>query len=95
MRNGNHHRKGVSEWSLLSSYRTYEEWKRRKLNIFVSSWGTVLTVPMRNGNVEYFDNVVTNWGSYRTYEEWKPKFGEVGTLIQNSSYRTYEEWKHG
>jgi len=54
----------------------------------------VLTVPMRNGNIDIqMHSERTNNGSYRTYEEWKR--GEINETLQEGlgSYRTYEEWK--
>ena len=50
MRNGNLEEEKVNTAALLSSYRTYEEWKQ----LFDKIKGErqrVLTVPMRNGNV--------------------------------------------
>jgi len=51
MRNGNHERRRDRFTSTARSYRTYEEWKlhneiyKERLKV------TVLTVPMRNGNL--------------------------------------------
>ena len=78
---------------VISSYRTYEEWKpctRRSRNKYTF----VLTVPMRNGNAHY----PLSWRahrirSYRTYEEWKLYIGLEMKDNGLSSYRTYEEWK--
>jgi len=39
---------------------------------YYTSWNTVLTVPMRNGNKSCIFIPYTPWNcSYRTYEEWK------------------------
>jgi len=55
----------------------------------------VLTVPMRNGNVQLqFDIVLELVGSYRTYEEWKLIETTSSIDMEVRSYRTYEEWKH-
>ena len=57
---------------MLSSYRTYEEWKRGFADWVREAPAWVLTVPMRNGNqsiVEEMETLLS--GSYRTYEEWK------------------------
>jgi len=54
-----------------SSYRTYEEWKLTFFAI-ASQSVCVLTVPMRNGNINKGFNLgLEELGSYRTYEEWK------------------------
>jgi len=56
----------------VSSYRTYEEWKLFTFGTAFAN-NTVLTVPMRNGNIDTpFIVHATNISSYRTYEEWKP-----------------------
>jgi len=54
-----------------SSYRTYEEWK--PCSFFASSSASsVLTVPMRNGNLVTPSPLpAVSDRSYRTYEEWK------------------------
>ena len=38
------------------SYRTYEEWKHEGTNRKSRRYNSVLTVPMRNGNIEYSKN---------------------------------------
>ncbi len=71
MRNGNALSCSFAFASLLSSYRTYEEWKHTK-SWHKASFLFVLTVPMRNGNVSEFVNQdLEALSSYRTYEEWK------------------------
>ena len=56
---------------IISSYRTYEEWKQLYTNYLHKS-NNVLTVPMRNGNeVKIIHNKIPPSSSYRTYEEWK------------------------
>jgi len=55
---------------------------------------TVLTVPMRNGNLTIIRLAQTqDMCSYRTYEEWKLDRISSILLLKKSSYRTYEEWK--
>jgi len=41
----------IWEVSSPSSYRTYEEWKHFITSSLYNNAGTVLTVPMRNGNI--------------------------------------------
>jgi len=55
---------------------------------------SVLTVPMRNGNLtpSSFSVIIVS-GSYRTYEEWKHPSHAFCNMASKSSYRTYEEWK--
>ena len=56
---------------IVRSYRTYEEWKQMQYVEKIRST-TVLTVPMRNGNLVLSGvDVVNDVSSYRTYEEWK------------------------
>ena len=74
MRNGNSATNiSIFIASFVSSYRTYEEWKR--IEICVNDDGDyVLTVPMRNGNLlVYHRDLSVVRSSYRTYEEWKRK----------------------
>ena len=53
MRNGNIEKVKYSPYPILSSYRTYEEWKPPYLP-YLSLMKYVLTVPMRNGNSRRF-----------------------------------------
>jgi len=77
----------------LSSYRTYEEWKQyinQRFNMNIK----VLTVPMRNGNLEALKEALPRTiSSYRTYEEWKLSLLLLPLHLVLRSYRTYEEWK--
>jgi len=80
---------------IIGSYRTYEEWKHFSIIVCNSVRIWVLTVPMRNGNVnEYQYQAFLGVRSYRTYEEWKPLWISHIWSIIPCSYRTYEEWKH-
>jgi len=78
---------------VVSSYRTYEEWKlllslgptQRYVSFLPYLWG-----------METSQHHTKNWrkkGSYRTYEEWKLLQNTTGLQLGGSSYRTYEEWK--
>ena len=66
---------------ILSSYRTYEEWKHfhrgAPLSTFQRSyrtyeeWKRIISVVYKN----------VNMGSYRTYEEWKLYLMYIGLMI--------------
>ena len=59
-------------WLVVSSYRTYEEWKRPTHATYCFINIIVLTVPMRNGNKDRnAEHNELQQCSYRTYEEWK------------------------
>jgi len=78
-----------------SSYRTYEEWKRQQGDRSKRT-GTVLTVPMRNGNclsqsqasLHFLWFLPYLWGMETRLANLPLK------KLSESSYRTYEEWKH-
>jgi len=66
------------------------------INEISNDWGTVLTVPMRNGNTPPIRQTITvAIRSYRTYEEWKQVWKDGNQIRYIRSYRTYEEWKRG
>jgi len=50
MRNGNNELNAKFGGLDSGSYRTYEEWKHIPPVVIDTTWTTVLTVPMRNGN---------------------------------------------
>ena len=63
------------------SYRTYEEWKLFVMMLIITE-ETVLTVPMRNGNLikSIWIVQIVNASSYRTYEEWK-RISKINVLL--------------
>jgi len=75
------------------SYRTYEEWKppaRRASVIAVC----VLTVPMRNGNIEKAADIIAR-GNVLTVPMRNGNQIDDTPIVDGKlcSYRTYEEWK--
>ena len=63
--------------------------------LIINSIGSVLILPMRNGNqVHMYLCHYSLPCSYPTYEEWKHAFFERRSKSKQGSYPTYEEWKH-
>jgi len=93
MRNGNVGTVHLPTEHEMSSYRTYEEWKRSYASKNKGTWTAFL--PYLWGMETCMKELKTHRysSSYRTYEEWKPHCGKVDEHNTISSYRTYEEWK--
>jgi len=77
----------------IRSYRTYEEWK---LTIILrkTDGNIVLTVPMRNGNINLSIFYCFLWKVLTV----PMRNGNISSFVPSSpvnyrSYRTYEEWK--
>jgi len=78
---------------MLSSYRTYEEWKRRYTIVYLLFY-LVLTVPMRNGNIDQVVAQLIDWNVLTVpMRNGNSPISLVLLLFQSGSYRTYEEWK--
>ena len=80
---------------MISSYRTYEEWKQ--------SIADAIGVEVQCSYRTYEEwkqcqppktKQPGSPSSYRTYEEWKLLDDTRSSTWNLSSYRTYEEWKH-
>jgi len=85
----------ILKTSSLCSYRTYEEWKQRMCLLFRQTY-LVLTVPMRNGNL---DTPISLANSIWLVLTVPMRNGNIDKgydlgLLNLGSYRTYEEWKH-
>jgi len=79
----------------LGSYRTYEEWKRKRWG-WMENRNSVLTVPMRNGNWSRHnsDSSPVLWFLPYLWGMETPPLLSIQASLPVSSYRTYEEWKH-
>ena len=95
MRNGNVILGSMALCLWKGSYRTYEEWKLVSSCVRISSYVSVLTVPMRNGNrmirIHYLMVNLVLTVPMRNGNEFRHLFFR---LLDYCSYRTYEEWKH-
>jgi len=93
MRNGNVVNRLYVPSTDLSSYPTYEEWKRvsRKHSWFYTPflsylWGMETKSILKKCYLNFYC-------SYPTYEEWKLCTSSFYHFLWDSSYPTYEEWK--